>query len=113
MSIISTANIRVVHRRPVQTAGAYGNTGANTPVVLNPAVGLRIEQLGARELEQFGKTTAEVSHIAYASKNLDVREEDQFVAGTRVYRVTAVNRAPGGMKRHKEVLLLEFAEAAS
>ncbi len=96
MSVLNRKTHTVTHRRPVQAAGAYGNAGANTPLVLNPALGLRIEQLGARELDLFGKTTAEVSHIAYAPKGLDVREEDELVDGTRVYRVTGVNRAPGG-----------------
>ena len=112
MSLLTRTNVRVVHKRPVQTSGAYGNAGANTPLVLNPTLALRIEQLSAHELDLFGKTTGEITHIAYAAKSLDIREEDELTQGSRTYRVESVNRMPGGLTRHKEVMLKEFAETA-
>jgi len=112
VSLLNTYNLRVTHRRPTQSAGSYGNTGAATTPVIRAALGIRLEQLGARELDMFGKTTGEIDHIAYIGSNVDVREEDEFVSGTRVYRVVSVNRMPGGLKRHKEVMLKEYAESS-
>lgn len=75
-----------------------------------------VQPLTSRELDLFGKTTAECSHRAYMPIGSDIKPRDRLVEGnvievllgigTIVYEIVGVEDA-AGKQHHLEVLLLQ------
>lgn len=119
MSLGDHYNRRVSIRR---TTLSYSDTAAaatETATDVYTSVKCAIQPISARELELFGKTTAEVSHRAFVDYSTDVTPADILVeteptdplldTEDTVYLVVGVVGA-SGKSHHKELLLLERVE---
>ncbi len=107
MSIRTLSNKTVKIQRPKTAAGTLGNQGDLTwPNIAT--IRCRIEPVSGNETDRSGKTTAEVTHMMYCGKRVDIEPSDRVIAGSATYRVDYVNKSPGGLQRHKEVMLVEY-----
>ena len=65
-----------------------------------------IQPITGRELQQYNKTTADVSHKGFFDAALDLRPMDRLVDGSTTYQVVYCFDA-AGRGHHQEALLLE------
>ena len=76
-----------------------------------------IQPLTARELELFGKTSAEVTHRAFLAYTEDVRPRDRLVEGNPIETLLGISSTrheiegvvdASGKGRHRELMLREL-----
>ena len=116
MSLWQHYNKRANIRRVTLTASSFSAAGTEAWEDVEQDFKCAIQPLTARELELYGKTTAQVSHRAFLPIALDIRPRDLLVEGDPIeallglggteYEIEGVIDA-AGMGRHQEVLLLE------
>ena len=65
-----------------------------------------LQPLNGRELQQYNKTTAEVTHLAFFDADQAIAARDRLVDGADVYEIVTVYDA-SGRSHHKEGLCLK------
>ena len=116
MSLAQHYNKRANIRRVTLTASSFSAAGTEAWEDIEQDFKCAIQPLSARELDLYGKTTAQVTHRAFLPTGLDIRARDRLVEGNPIeallglggteYEIEGVIDA-AGMGRHQEVLLLE------
>ena len=116
MSLRNHYNKRANIRRVTLTASNFSAAGSEAWEDVEQDFKCAIQPLSARELELYGKTSAQVTHRAFMPVGLDVRPRDRLVEGDPIealfgfgqieYEIEGVIDA-AGLGRHQEVLVLE------
>lgn len=112
MSLRSLFNRRVDVQRKTYAASAVSAAGAATWATIRHGLRCRIWAVSSRELEQFGMTSGEISHVCAWSATTVLQPSDRLVEGTVTYEIGGPPQRMDGAKHthHYEAPLLERVE---